>query len=150
MKKIYKLFIFCVVCLCGFSGVFASNEDCKLMKETKDKNNVIHSKMVEGNLSDIVEWCLKDTGVYIPKWDAKIEGNLKGIIVGWTQTIAVFLGFLSVFWIVLGSLFLTLSWGEDDKVNKGKNIIKWSIIWLLAVMFAGTVVVMVVNIMYGV
>jgi len=49
-------------------------------------------------------------------------------VVSWTNALAAFLGLLAVGAIVYGGLLMTLSGGEDEKIKKGKDIIKWSLL----------------------
>jgi hypothetical protein len=43
-----------------------------------------------------------------------------------------------------------LSGGNDDKIKKAKDIVKWWIVWFLWVISAGLLIALVVNIMFSI
>jgi len=67
----------------------------------------------------------------------------------WTNNIALYIWILAVFSIVFGSLKLTLSTWDDEKINKAKAIVKWWIIWFLGVIFASSIINLVIRLVYS-
>ncbi len=93
-----------------------------------------------------LESCADETELY--KWWVEVEWDFKKTIMSWTKNIALYLGIAAVFAIVFASAMLILSAWDDEKINKAKNILKWSIFGLLWVMFAAVIITLVVNIVY--
>ncbi len=80
--------------------------------------------------------------------DAKIELGFKSMINNWVQNIALILGLLSVGSLIYWALSMTLSTWDDEKIKKSKDIVKWSIVWFIAILSASTIVSLVINFMY--
>lgn len=80
--------------------------------------------------------------------DATIETGFKSMISNWVENIALILGLLSVGSLIYGALSMTLSTWDDEKIKKSKDIVKWSIIWFIAILSASTIVSLVINFMY--
>lgn len=80
--------------------------------------------------------------------DASIETGFKSMIVNWIDNIAVLLWVMAVWSLIYGALSMTLSTWDDEKIKKSKDIVKWSLIWFIAVLSATTIVTLVINFMY--
>lgn len=102
---------------------------------------------------DDISWriatCLGDTDLVQPV-DGEIESGIKQLFVDWTTNIATALSLIAIGAIVLGWLMMTLAGGEDEKIKKGKDIVKWSLIWFLAAISAWAVVRLVVELVFAV
>ena len=72
----------------------------------------------------------------------------KKIISKWIINISILLSLVAVMYIVVGSLEMVLSAWSDEKIKKGKNIIKWAIVWFLALISAGSIITLVINYMF--
>lgn len=99
-----------------------------------------------------LQWCLSESDLVSTKTnpDLKVtETWFKGVILWWIKSLSMFLAVWAVFWIAYWSLLLTLSWWEDEKIKKWKDLIKWSIIWFLWVAFAWTLISIVINFIYS-
>mgnify|MGYP006945570470 FL=1 len=90
--------------------------------------------------------CIKWTSVVQMEWAGLSAIQLK--ISKWVTNIAFYLGLFAVGAIVYGWLQMTLSAGEDEKIKKSKDIIKWWILGFLAVVFAWVIIKAVIKIMY--
>ena len=106
-----------------------------------------------GTASKSLEWalddCLKWTDLVNAEEDLALEWVwAKRFITDWTTNIATLLGLLAVWAIVYGWLLMTLSWGEDEKIKKWKDIVKWAIIGFLWVLFAGVLIRLVVEVIF--
>jgi hypothetical protein len=96
----------------------------------------------------MVEGCMNETSVVAVKWEWTIEAAFKDKINKWTNNIALFLGLLSIGSVIYGWLMMTLSAWEDEKITKAKDIVKWSLVGLLGVILATTIVTLVINLIY--
>ena len=91
--------------------------------------------------SDLVDW----KNVEVKAW-----GGFQNQIQTWTKNIALYLWVFAVWSIVLGGLMLTLSAGEEEKIKKAKDIVKWWIIWFLWIITASAIISIVVRIIYSI
>ena len=99
---------------------------------------------IAGALDDCLEW----SNLVNAKGKIKVEEGMKNQILDWTLSLAQLLSLLAVWAIVYGGLLMTLSGGEEEKIKKGKDVIKWAIIWFLGVLFAGVLVRVVVELIF--
>ncbi len=60
-----------------------------------------------------------------------------------------YLWILAIWAIVYGSLLMVFSTWDDEKIKKAKDIIKWSLIGFLGVIFASSIILLVVNVIYS-
>ena len=76
-------------------------------------------------------------------WDNLVltADNLLGYIIGLFYFIAVAL------WIY-GWFTILVSWGDEDKVKKWKNIIIYVVIWLIVIFLASQIVSWVIDVMW--
>jgi hypothetical protein len=77
-----------------------------------------------------------------------IETGLKATINRWTTQLSALLGLLAVGAIVYGGLMMTISWWDDEKIKKWKDIVKWSMLWFLGLIAASWIVRLVVEVMF--
>ena len=84
----------------------------------------------------------------IQKSNAKIDSWFKTTLIDWIKKIRWYLALGAIFAIVLGSFQFTLSMGEEEKITKAKDIIKWGVLWLIAILAAGLLIQVVVEIIY--
>ncbi|NDK10021.1 hypothetical protein GW846_04525 [Candidatus Gracilibacteria bacterium] len=102
-----------------------------------------------GNIASSLDGCLSDSNLVNASGDTLIEGNVKNKIVDWTAAIAGLLGLIAVGAIVYGAFLMTLSLGDDERIKKGKDIVKWSILGFLGVVVAGALVRIVVELVFS-
>jgi len=100
------------------------------------------------DIRDALEHCVWSSAL-VQVEDAYVTGGLKDVLNGWIKKIAGFLALGAIFAIAFGSLKLTLSMWEDEKIKKAKDIIKWWIIGFVAVISAGFLIAVVVNFIYS-
>lgn len=100
------------------------------------------------SLSKSLDNCLDDTAL-VNWWDAEIWSWFDEYIINWTKNISFYLAFFAVMSIVIGSLMLTFSSWDDEKVNKAKWVVKWWIIWFIWILSAWTIVTILIKIMYS-
>ena len=102
-------------------------------------------------ISSALDDCLRDSPLVDASSDLNLEWQgAKSAITRWTTSIAGFLALLAVGAIVYGWLLMTLSWGEDEKIKKWKDVVKWAIIWFLWVLFAWALVRIVIELVFGI
>ena len=103
-------------------------------------NNEIWT-MLEDCLNDLdlVDW----SNANIDNW------WLQDLINNIVAKIWTYLWLLAVWAIVYGWLLMTLSTWDDEKIKKAKDIIKWALIGFLGVIFASSIILLVVNVMYS-
>lgn len=98
-------------------------------------------------LDNCLDWSpLVDTWNYL---DVSSSSDFWDQIKTWVNNISVYLLVLAVFAIVYWGLMMTLSTWDDEKINKAKNIIKWWVLWFLALILASAIINLVVKIMYS-
>ena len=102
-----------------------------------------------GDVWDALAWCLSGTQL-VQSGDFRVEWDFKNKINSWTRAIAWILWLLAVGAIVYGALLMTISGGEDEKIKKWKDVVKWSIIGFIAVVTASALISVVVNFIFAV
>jgi hypothetical protein len=122
-----------------FSFIHASYADCNV-NESQIKNLDISDK-----LSECLDWSdLVDPG------DGLIEVGIKDKLIQWTAQLGWLLWLLAVGAIVYGGLMMTISWWEDEKIKKWKDIVKWAMLWFLWLIAAWWIVRLIVEVMFSV
>ena len=101
-----------------------------------------------GPLTEELSKCLNDSKLVNSDW--KITGWFKTSISRWVDNISLFLWIGAVLWIVYVSFTLTISAWDDEKVNKAKDIIKWSIIGFIWLITASLIINVLVRVIYSI
>lgn len=99
-----------------------------------------------------LENCIEDWKMQLvdPWENVEVDDWFKVKITEWTTKIATFLALWAIFSIVFGSLKMVLSWWEEEKIKKAKDIIKWWMLGLLWVVSAGFLISVVVKLVYSI
>lgn len=84
----------------------------------------------------------------VAKSNMNIETGFKESLLDIVKKVGGFLALGAIFSIAYWALLITLSVWEDDKIKKAKDIIKWWILWFLAIISAGFFIALVVNLIY--
>jgi len=139
MKKII-LSVFLFICLFWSQATFWN---C-WFQNTGTDNNI--------SISDQLTLCLSDTKVVNPPADLEVVqgGWFNTFLLLWVDAISWILAVLAVGAIVYGSLLLTLSMWDDEKITKWKDTIKWWIIWFIGILVANTLIELIINILYDI
>lgn len=103
-----------------------------------------------GNIGQSLDNCLDGTDLVDASGPTLVEWNLKIQFVNWTLALGGILGLFAVGAIVYGSLLLTLSGGDEEKISHGKDIVKWSLIGFLWVITASGLVRLVIEVIFWV
>ena len=102
----------------------------------------------EWSVVGALEGCMSGSKLVKNNWNLKVDDGFKKALIDWTKKIATFLAFWAIFAIAFGSLKMVLSWGEEEKIKKWKDVIKWWIIWFLWVVSAWFLISVVVKVVY--
>lgn len=92
------------------------------------------------NWSKLVDW---NDAKIVTSWGLSLK------IKAWVNNIALYLWVFAVWSIVYGWLMMTLSTGEEEKIKKAKDIVKWWILWFLWIISASAIINLIVKIMYS-
>ena len=104
------------------------------------------------NVMNALKNCIEDWKMQLvdPWENVEVDDWFKVKITEWTTKIATFLALWAIFSIVFGSLKMVLSWWEEEKIKKAKDIIKWWMLGLLWVVSAGFLISVVVKLVYSI
>jgi len=102
-----------------------------------------------GDIWAALDGCVSGSD-FVKEWDYTVEGGFKNLVNKWIRAIAGVLGLFAVGAIVYGALLMTLSAGEDEKIKKWKDIVKWSIIGFLGVVTAWGLIAILVNFIFAI
>lgn len=105
---------------------------------------------VGGDLGASLDGCLNGTDLVDASGSMELETGVKYKIIGWTQSIGSLLGLLAVGAIVYGAFMMTISVGDEEKVKKGKDIVKWSLLWFLALVLTGAIIRVVIELIFSI
>ena len=101
------------------------------------------------NYTGALEGCLNDTSL-VNSWSLEASDWFKKFILNLIKIIAGFFALLAVWALVYGALMLTLSAWEDEKIKKAKDIVKWALIWFLAIISSGALITIIIEVFYSV
>lgn len=141
MKKIFLLL--CITLFVSCMHVFVFAVDAPLPSPA-DCANYNPNISIWANL----DACLANSKL-VKGGDAVIEVGFKQRVVKWVDTLSIVIGILAVGAIVYASFLLTLSAGDDSKVDKAKKIVKWSLLGFLCLISASALIKITINVMYG-
>jgi hypothetical protein len=82
--------------------------------------------------------------------DWLIEWGVKNKVIYWTGQLATLLSLLAVGAVVYGAWLITISVGDEEKVKKWKDVIKWAMLWFLWLLLAWALVRIVIEVMFSV
>ena len=101
------------------------------------------------DVAGMIDKCIDDTTV-VQIDDAAVDSNegFKGIIINWVQNISIILAFLAVLYFVVGAIELILSAWNEEKLKKGKDIMKWAALWFLAIVSAWSIITLLIRYFY--
>lgn len=136
MKKIFLFLIFISFFLWGeYSFAACSYDESSTADITANINNCLSGTnlVTSGDLS------VENTGWGFHQKINEVIQNIGQIILLLAVGSLVYAGYLMVF-----------SAGEEESIKKGKDIIKWTIFGFLWVLFASTLIYLVVNFVYSI
>ncbi|MDP2090009.1 MAG: hypothetical protein Q8K30_00295 [Candidatus Gracilibacteria bacterium] len=147
MRKIFVLFLLLFSLFFNINNLYSDLEGTSGGNQGGITNCTFDG---EGDIGDALDGCLQGTGL-VSGNNVTVDGTggFADKISNWVNNISIYLGIIAVGSIVYGSLILTLSAGEDEKITKAKNIIKWGILGFLGLISTAAIINLVVNIMYS-
>jgi len=78
------------------------------------------------------------------------SGNPFQVFLGVIRTILTYMGLVAVCTIVIAGIYMIISLGNDEQYEKGKKIIKYTLIGLIVILFSRMIVGLVTNYLYSV
>ena len=94
--------------------------------------------------------CLNNSQLIDASGEMKVTGGFRDKVVQWTTNIATLLWLLAIGSIVYGWLLMTLAGWEDEKIKKWKDIVKWSLIWFIALISASAIIRVVIEFIFAI
>lgn len=134
MRKLLLLLIL----LFSFNNSFA--------EEVKSTNYGSYDEWA--SVSDNLNSFAPENLVGVDKIDYKVEWDFKNQISIIVKNISIALSIIAVWSLVFAALKMTLSQWKDEDIKKAKDIIKWTIIWYLALISAWAIIAIVINFIY--
>lgn len=101
-----------------------------------------------GPVWEALRWCVPWSTDVANLWDLEVL-NLKYIAQSLVRVIGSILWVIAVGSLVYASYLLVISRGEEEKVSQAKKIIQWTLVWFIALITAGALITIVINIVYS-
>lgn len=137
MKKIICFLLFSFVCIISIFSINSVYAECEY-------NN---NGWIVANLDGCLSW---EDSYLVSPGDGRIENGIKQRVVYWTNAITSALALLAIGAVVYGWFMMTISFGEDERIKKGKDIVKWSLLWFLAAISTGAIIRLVVEVIFDI
>ena len=83
--------------------------------------------------------------------DAKfsLDGWAKTQVNTWVTNVSLILWFIAVAMLVYAGMLFQFSAGEDEQINKAKNVVKMTLIGFVLLISASSIVYIVINVFYS-
>lgn len=133
-KTLLQSFALCLI-LIFWNWDFAHADDCRFDGTWGE------------SVTNIVEDCVKGT-IVVNKDDVEVGWWANDIVLNFIQIVWSILSILAVLMLVYSGFLMTLSTGDDEKIKKGKDLFKWTLIWYIALLSAGAIVSLVISTIY--
>ena len=104
----------------------------------------------DSTVSDNFNNFAPNTLVWSDKTTYDIEEDFKAQIWDIVTNISLALSIIAVLALVIAALKMTLSQWKDENIKKAKDIIKWTIIWYLALISAWAIIAILINFIYSI
>lgn len=98
-------------------------------------------------ISTFLKNCKPDTLVWTDKTYTLETLKSETVDIFWNISTVVWI--IAVLMIVVAWMMMQFSWWDDWKVKKAKDIIKWTLIWVLVIWLAWTIVFVVINFIFS-
>ena len=105
---------------------------------------------VSGNIGASLDGCLSGSDLVSGAGNMALEAGVKNQIISWTSALWGLLWLLSVGAVVYGAFMMTISIWDEEKVKKWKDIVKWSLLWLLALVMTWAIIRVVVELIFDI
>ena len=97
-----------------------------------------------------IDWCLNWSKLVNPSSWVEIKTGFKEKVAKFTKTLWWILAIFAVWAIAWGSFKMVISGGVEWDIKKGKDAIKWWMVWFLVVVSSSAVILVVVEVMYSI
>lgn len=88
------------------------------------------------------DWVVTQKDMTIEKW-------AKDLVNKWIGNIATILWVLAVWSLIYAAILFQFANGEDEKINKAKGVVKWTMIGFLLLISASGIIYVVINMIFG-
>lgn len=105
---------------------------------------------VSWNIGASLDGCLNGSDLVSGAGNMALEAGVKNQIISWTSALGGLLWLLSVGAVVYGAFMMTISIWDEEKVKKWKDIVKWSLLWLLALVMTWAIIRVVVELIFDI
>lgn len=141
MKKIILALVF-IFSLFTISQTFAdaSASADNIIKESDDIKSMLEKAWEKLNLAkpDLEDWeGLKASGE-----------NFANMIHTWIRAIWFYLWIFAVFFLAYAWFLLVTSAWKEEKISRAKTVVLWTLVWFLLVIFAATIVALIIRLFY--
>lgn len=129
----------------------SSEEASKITWYTPEDEETTSTTWCKYNEQSDLSWFLDGCKPKTVVWgkNMQVEWGFKQKINQWISNIALVLWIGAVGALVYAALLLQFANGEDEKIKKAKDIIKWTMIWFILLISASGVIYVVINVMFG-
>lgn len=117
-------------------GLYHSHAACSVDFEWDKPISELVDNCMEKNETLVVRTDGKDLNAGI--WTNRIINDLIARIWG-------ILGVVAVLMIVYGAFLMTLSGGDEEKIKKWKDLVKWTVLWFIALVAAGWIISLIIT-----
>lgn len=93
-----------------------------------------------------LDWCKPST--LVTTSDMKVEWWFKTILNKWIKSISTILWVLAVGCLVYAGFLMQFSAWEDEQIKKWKNIVKWTLIWVMLLISASGIIYLVIKLVF--
>lgn len=134
MKKIITL-LYVLIILLSFFQLGITHADCtynEFWTVSQNLDNCLADSTLVNPGNGLIEWGVKDKIVY------------------WTTQIARFLSLIAIWAVVYGAWLMVVSVGDEEKIKKWKDVIKWALLWFLWLLLAWALVRIIIELMFSV
>ena len=101
------------------------------------------------NIVGSISSCLDKTYLVQPG-DALLESGMKQKVIFWTYSLITAFSLFTIGAVVYGGFLMTLSLWDDEKVSKGKDVIKWALLWFIGAILAWVIVRFIIELLYDI
>lgn len=105
----------------------------------------------EGDITQLVKDCVESEGQLTVRGDDLIVWDqTNAIINNFIRNLWVLLSIWAIIMIVYSGLLMTLSGWNDEKIKKWKDLLKWTLIWYIALLTAWWIVSFIISLIFSI
>ncbi|PZM84931.1 hypothetical protein DLH72_02770 [Candidatus Gracilibacteria bacterium] len=103
----------------------------------------------DGGLSSSLDSCFQNSKL-VKADDLRVDKGLQEKLLTWKNRLAFYLGIAAVFSIAFSGFIMTISAGNEEKINKAKTVFNWSIAGFLIIVLGATIITVIVKLFYSI